>query len=78
MKIQPTSYFLTQIDLLQNVKSTNTITTVFDNVLKHQITSTNITVPLINITNYIFTILTNIQYNEFEFKRLLIDLGAAT
>lgn len=70
--------FLTQLGPLQNTKLTNTINLLSDNVFKHQITSANITVLVVNLMSYSFTTLTNIQYNNSKFKELLIDLRAAT
>ena len=52
--------FLTQLGPLQNIKSTNTINTLANNAFKHQITSADTNVFLINHTPYNFTISTNI------------------
>ena len=70
--------FLTWLGSLQNIELANTVNTLADNVFKHQITSADTTVLLVNPTPYSFTILTNMRYNDSEFKGLLIDSGAAT
>ena len=70
--------FLTRLGPLQKIKSANTINTMADNAFKHQITSADTTVSLVNPTLYRFIISTNMQYNDSKFKALLIDLGAAT
>lgn len=45
-----------------------------DNAFKYQITLTNKTVLPITVSiSYFFNLSTNLQYNNIEFKRLLID-----
>lgn len=56
--------FLTQLNPLQNAKSTNIINLLADNIFKHQITSVDMTVSLINLMPYSFTISTNMRYND--------------
>lgn len=70
--------FLTQFDLLQNIKSTNTINTLANNTFKYQITSVNITILFVNLTAYSYTILINMPYNNFKFKELLINSNTTT
>lgn len=70
--------FLTQLDPLQNIESTNTINLLADNAFKHQITSADTTIPLANPMPYNFTTSIDLRYNDSEFKGLLINSGAAT
>lgn len=70
--------FLTQFSFFQNMESVNTVNTLADNAFKHQITFADIIVSFINPTFYSFITLTSMRYNNFEFKGLLIDSGAAT
>ncbi len=69
--------FITKLSLFQNIKSTNTINILTDHTFKYQISSANTTILFLNPTSYSFTISTDMQYNNFEFKGLLIDSGTA-
>lgn len=70
--------FLTQLSLLQKIKSANTINTLANNTFKYQITSVYIIIPLAYPISYSYTTSTNIRYNNFKFKGLLINLDAVT
>ena len=70
--------FLSSINALQNIESTNTINLLANNVFKHQIISTNGTVALTSPVPYSFTTLTDLWYDKSKFKGLLIDSSAAT
>ena len=70
--------FLIYLGLFQNIESINTINTLVDNAFKHQITSADNIVPLINLMPYSFTTSSNIRCNNSEFKRLLIDPSTDT
>ena len=69
--------FLTWLGSFQNIESANIINALADNAFKYQITSADTTILYVNPTPYSFTISINIQYNDSEFKGLLIDLVAA-
>ena len=64
--------FLTQIGLLQNIESINTINILANNAFKHQITFVDTTLALVNLILYSFIISIKLQYNNFMFKELLI------
>lgn len=57
----------------QNIEFTNIINLFTNNIFKYQIRFIDDTVALINLMLYNFTILTKLQYDKSEFKRLLTD-----
>ena len=69
--------FHTSFGQLKSLESITVINTLADNAFKHQIilsdeTISPITVPI----PYVFNLSTDLQYNDTEFKELLINLGA--
>ena len=62
----------------QNIEFTNIINLLTNNIFKYQIRFIDDTVALINLMLYNFTVLTKLQYDKSEFKRLLTDWGSAT
>lgn len=67
-------------DQLKDFEFITVIKTLANNVLKHQITlSINKTILSITVLAlYVFNLSTNLQYNDTEFKKLLIDSGIST
>lgn len=70
--------FIPKYGFFQNIKSINTINTQADNAFKYQISSVDTIGLFVNSMSYSFTISTNLRYNNYKFKGLLIDLSAAT
>ena len=71
--------FLTSFGKMMTAESTNTTNILADKALKHQITSIDDTVSPTSAEPrpYSFSTSSTSRYNETEFKRLLIDSGAA-
>ena len=70
--------FHTSIGQLYNSKSQTIDNTSADNAFKHQIILSNETVLPTTLAPYIFNSSTDSQYNDTEFKWLIIDSGAST
>lgn len=70
--------FYTSIGQLESSGSLTVVNTPADNAFKHQITLSDKTVSIITLALYILNLSTDSQYNDNEFKELLIDSGAST
>lgn len=71
--------FHTALVRLEGSKSKIVINTLADNTFKYQIILSDETLPLINVPAfYVFNLLTDSQYNNTQFKKLLIELGASS
>lgn len=63
----------------KDFESKTVVINLADNVFKHQITLSDKTVPsMIVPVSYIFNLLTDLRYNDAEFKGLFIDSGIST
>ena len=72
-------YFQTSFGQLKDSKSITVINMLVDNAFKHQITLSDTKILLITVpAPYIFNLSTDWQYNDIEFKALLVDLGPLT
>lgn len=65
--------FFILLDLFQNIDFIDAINLLANNALKYQIIFINSIIFSINLRSYSFTILTNLQYDNFKFKRILIN-----
>lgn len=76
---QPAESFFTVFGEIHSAESMATIGLLANKVFKHQITSENKTIALASAKPepYSFNTSSNTQYNDLEFKSLLIDSGAA-
>ena len=64
---------------MEGLEPITVVNTLADNVFKHQITRCDETVsPITDPAPYVFNSSTDSQYNNAEFKGLLIDSGAST
>lgn len=64
---------------LKSLKSITIVNTLANNAFKSQITLNNETIsPSIVSAPYVFNLSTDLQYNNIEFKKLLINLKALT
>ena len=70
--------FHTSVGQMRGSESVTAVNALANNAFKYQIILSNKTVSLITPAPYIFNPSTDLQYNDIEFKRLLIDLGAST
>lgn len=64
-------------DQLEGFKSITIINTLANNTFKHKIILSN-KITLLITTFYIFKLSTNLQYNNIEFQKLLINSKALT
>lgn len=70
--------FHTSIGQLHSSESLTVVNTLADNAFKHQITLSDKTVSPITLTPYVFNSSTDSQYNDTEFKGLVINSSAST
>lgn len=71
--------FHTFFGQLEGSESITVVNILADNAFKHQITLSDNTVSHIIVPAfYTFNLLTDLQYNDTEFKGLFINLGALT
>ena len=72
--IRNLSSFTSQLaNLINNSESKTVVNTFADNAFKHHIILSDKTVSPITLTPYVFNSSNNSQYNDTEFKVLLID-----
>lgn len=70
--------FYTFFGQLKSSKSITIVNTLVDNIFKYQITLNDKIIFSITLTLYTFNLSTNLQYNNTEFKRLLINSSVST
>lgn len=73
-----TDLFSIYFETFHDVDSMSTVNLLADKVFEHRMTSKDNIVKLVESEPYSFNTFTSSQYDNTEFKKLLIDSGAAT